>query len=338
LKKEYMFNKVRYAIKELIIFYNRYIKAGIRKNRYNKITKLFGSIIKFLFLKKPYILIVETGTLCNLDCPTCPTPRQIVVGARAIKNMDFDSFIKIINNSYKSFSAVLLYWSNEPLLNKNIAKMVRFCNDLNLHTFISTNVVLLTGNKFKELIDAGLDELLVCVDGFSKDTYEPFRKGAKFEIVKRNIENICRIKRELNAVNPWIEIQYIETKENSKEITSCKEWADVIGVDSFRVQSLYITKHLNDYQKLREEFYTEKNWEEKNKRNAQKENKVCRNAESTVCVLVNGQTTICCYDIEGAFSYGNLLDESFKNITKNKKYSEIRSKGKKHELSICKKC
>lgn len=333
-----MFNKVRNAIIKVTIIYNRYLKAGIQKNRYKKIIKLVVSIIKFLSLRKPYILIVETGTICNINCPTCPTPRDIVVGERTVKNMDFDNFRKIIDNSYKSFSAVLLYWSNEPLLNKNIAKMVRYCNELNLYTFISTNVMLLTGKKFQELSESGLDELLVCVDGFSPDTYEPFRKGAKFETVRKNIENICKIKRESNAVNPWIEIQYIETKENSKEITLCKEWADKIGVDSFRVQSLYITKHLTDFQKLREEFYTEKNWEEKDRNNSLKGNKVCRNAESTVCVLVNGQTTICCYDIKGTYSYGNLLDDSFKNITNNKKYSEITSKGKNHELSICKKC
>lgn len=299
---------------------------------------MFLSIMNFLFLKKPYILIVETGTVCNINCPTCPTPRDIVVDARTIKNMGFDDFSKIIDNSYKSFSAVLLYWSNEPLLNKNIAKMVRYCNELNLYTFISTNVMLLTGNKFKELSESGLDELLVCIDGFSPDTYEPFRKGAKFEMVKRNIENICRIKRELRAVNPWIEIQYIETKENSKEITLCREWAEEIGIDSFRVQSLYITKHLNDYQTLREEFYTEKNWKEQDKKISMKDKKACRNAESTVCVLVNGQTTICCYDIKGTFSYGNLLEDSFESITKNDKYTEIISKGKEHELSICKKC
>jgi MoaA/NifB/PqqE/SkfB family radical SAM enzyme len=331
-----MFKRIGNIIKKIVILYKRFIKPNIQNKRYKKITKLFGGITKFILFRKPYILIIETGTICNLDCPTCPTPREIVVGARTARNMDFDSFKKIIDNSYKSFSAVLLYWSNEPLLNKDIAEMVRYCNSLNLYTFISTNVMLFTEKITKELIESGLDELLVCVDGFSSKTYERFRKGAKFEIVKRNIETICKIKKELKSVSPWIEIQYIETKQNSEEIASCWAWAEYIGVDGFRVQPLYITRHLNDFVKLRDEFYTEKNWQEKCEKDFAKT--ICKNADSTVCVLINGQLTICCYDIKGAYSYGNLLVNSFNSIEKNKKYIEIKKKGERRELSICKKC
>ncbi len=330
-----MFENTGKKINKIIIFYKRLLKPDIQKKRYKKITKLLAGIIKFLFLRKPYLLTVETGTICNLKCPTCPTPRDIVVGKRTAQNMDFENFKKIIDNSYKSFAAVLLYWSNEPLLNKDLAKMVRYCTELNLYTFISTNVTLLTEEKFRELIDAGLGELLVCFDGFSAETYEPFRKGAKFETVKKNIENICKIKKELNALNPWIEIQYIETKQNSEEIASCKTWAKEIGVDGFRVQELYILKYLNDSNTLRNEFYTDKMWEENNFRT---DGKLCKNPDSQVCVFINGQLTVCCYDIKGICSFGNLCDDSFEHIAGSQKYLEIKKKGKKRDLSICKEC
>ncbi|MHA2283962.1 MAG: radical SAM/SPASM domain-containing protein [Promethearchaeota archaeon] len=294
--------------------------------------------MKFFFLYKPYILVVETGTICNIDCPTCPTPRKIINRERSAKNMDFNNFKKIIDNSHKSFVAVLLYWSNEPLLNRDLVKMVRYCNELNLYTFISTNMTLLTGKKFKELIQAGLDELLVCVDGFSTETFEHFRKGAKFEKVKKNIETICKIKKELKADTPWIEIQYIETKQNSEEIASCKKWAAEIAINGFRVQEIYIARHLNDYKKLRDEFYTEKMWEKRHYKKLQTGMKTCKTPDTQVCVLVDGQVTICCNDIKGICTYGNLLKDSFESIAKNKKYLEIKKKGMKRDLSICKLC
>jgi sulfatase maturation enzyme AslB (radical SAM superfamily) len=148
-----MFRKIENTIKKIVSFYNRFIKKGIQNKRFKKIAKLFVGIIKFILLKKPYVLMVETGTICNLNCPTCPTPRETIVGARTAKNMNFDDFKKIIDNSYKSFSAVVLFWSNEPLLNKDIARMARYCDELNLFTFISTNVMLLTEEKIKELIN-----------------------------------------------------------------------------------------------------------------------------------------------------------------------------------------
>jgi len=333
-----MFTIIRHIIKKIDIFYKRFIKPDIQKNRYRRMTKLLVAKIKYILFKKPYVLMVETGTICNLNCPTCPTPREIVVGARTAKNMDFDNFKKIIDNSYKSFSAVVLYWSNEPLLNKDIANMARYCNELNLYTFISTNGMLLTEKIFKEFINSGLDEVLVCVDGFSSKTYERFRKGAKLETVKKNIETICKIKKELKAATPWIEIQYVETKQNSEEIASCIEWSKEIGVDGFRVVKLAIVQYLNDVEKLRDEFYTEKMWEERNKENFQTGKNICTQPNWQASVLINGQLTICCMDIKGVYSYGNLLENSFKSITNNKKYSELKRKSKKRELSICQRC
>jgi MoaA/NifB/PqqE/SkfB family radical SAM enzyme len=333
-----MFRRIKKNMNKLVIIYRRFLKANARNFRYRKILKLFTGIAKYMFVGKPYVLIVETGTVCNIHCPTCPTPREIIAEARSARNMDFEHFKTIIDNSYKSFSAVVLYWTNEPLMNKDLADMVRYCNDLNLYTFISTNVMLLTGDKFKELIEAGLDELLVCVDGFSAETYEPFRKGAKFETVKNNIETVCKIKKELNALNPWIELQYVENKQNSQEIAACREWAGNIGVDAFRLQKLYVARHLNDYRKLREEFYTETMWAEINSTGPNPDNKKCKTPDTQVCVLVNGDVTICCYDIRGSCSYGNLLEHSFEDIAKNRKYREIRNRGKKRGLSICKEC
>jgi MoaA/NifB/PqqE/SkfB family radical SAM enzyme len=333
-----MLQRVRNTVNNLVVVYRRFIKANARNFRYRKVLKLFTGIVKFILIQKPYVLIVETGTVCNIHCPTCPTPREIITEARTARNMDFEDFKTIIDNSYKSFSAVVLYWTNEPLMNRDLADMVRYCNELNLYTFISTNVMLLTGNKFKELTEAGLDELLVCVDGFSSETYEPFRKGAKFETVKTNIETVCEIKKELHAANPWIELQYVENKQNSSEIPACREWARDIGIDGFRLQKLYVARHLHNFEKLREEFYTEKMWEDMNRPDLRPDNKICKTPDTQVCVLVNGDVTICCYDIRGSCSFGNLIEHSFEDIAKNQKYREIRKKGKKRGLSICKEC
>jgi MoaA/NifB/PqqE/SkfB family radical SAM enzyme len=326
-----MLTIIRNTVKKIGTGYKRFLRTDIREKKYKKIAKMTAAIIKYILFKKPYVLIVETGTVCNLRCPTCPTPREIIVGARTSLNMDFERFKKIMDNAHNSFSCVLLYWSNEPLLNKELVEMVAYCNKLNLCTFVSTNLTLLTERKFKELTEAGLDELLVCFDGYSPKTYERFREGAKFEIIKSKIEDICKVKKDGGAANPWIEIQYIETKQNSKETKACRQWAQAVGVDGFRIQPIYITKHLNDYKALHDEFCTEEMCAENNI-------KICKNPDSTVCVFVNGQTTICCYDIKGDFSYGNLIENPFKSIAQHKKYIEIKKKGRKRDLDICKRC
>lgn len=300
--------------------------------------KFFIGLIKHLLLKKPFVLVIETGTACNINCPTCPTPRDVIAKTRTEKNMELEKFKKIINNAYRSFSAVLLYWSNEPLLNKDLVKMVRYCNEKNLYTFISTNVTLLSANIFSELIDAGLDELLVCVDGFSAESFEIFRKGAKFETVKMNIENACALKKKLRAFNPWIEIQYVENRLNSSEIVPCMEWSKNTGVDGFRVQELYIARHLRDYKNLRKEYYTDELWDNKGDGSSGLSDTQCKTPDSQVCVLVNGNVTLCCYDIRGDCCFGNLIEDSFKTISRSRKYLDVRKKGLSRKLGICKEC
>jgi MoaA/NifB/PqqE/SkfB family radical SAM enzyme len=320
-------------------YYDNFIKGDLRKGRYKKILRICISIIKHILFKKPYILMIETGTLCNLACPTCPTPREIIIGKRNAKNMDLKTFKTLIDNSYKSFAGVILYWTNEPLMNKDITKMVGYCNEKDLYTFISTNGMLLNEKIFREFIKMGLDELAICVDGFSSETYERFREGGNFETLKRNVENICKIKKELKAIKPSIKIQYIKTKQNSEEVVSCQAWADEAGVDAFTINELFVVNHLNDPDKLREEFFSEERWEKWNKKRIhQKGNKICVMPDWQACVLVNGQLTICCMDITGEYSYGNLIEQPYTRVVKNSGYAQIKNKGKRQELSICKGC
>jgi hypothetical protein len=121
-------------------------------------------------------------------------------------------------------------------------------------------------------------------------------------------------------------------------VAACREWATEIGVDRFRLQPLYITKHLRDFKKLGDEFCTEKNWEEMYENNSLNGRDTCKNPASTVCVLVNGKLAICCYDIKNTYRFGSLLENSFERLAKDKKYLEIKRKGEKRGLSICKDC
>lgn len=190
-------------------FINRVIKTLLKNKRYDKLFQLVKVDLKHKLFNEPISLIVETGTTCNIRCPTCPAPRDIIVSCRPKPFMSLKEFKTIIDNSNNKFFYVRQYWSNEPLLNKDTEEMIKYCDKKGLFSSISTNATLLTEERARKLIESGLDEIILSFDGLTKEVYEDFRYGANFEIVKKNIETLCRLKKEMNSLTPWTELQFI---------------------------------------------------------------------------------------------------------------------------------
>ena len=82
---------------------------------------------------------------------------------------------------------ICLSRNGEPLLNKNIALMVKQLKDIGIkRVTFTTNATALTEKKSYELIKSGLDEIRFSIDGFTKETFEKIRKDGKYEEILKN--------------------------------------------------------------------------------------------------------------------------------------------------------
>ncbi|MDP3902165.1 MAG: radical SAM/SPASM domain-containing protein, partial [bacterium] len=267
--------------------------------------------------------MIETCNFCNLRCPTCTTPHHKIDRPKAM--MSLNDYKKIIDNIKRSVSVVLPWFSNEPLLVPDMGEMVKYAGQSGIYTVISTNAVLLTEQKARELIDAGLDEIILCLDGLSKESYEPFREGADFEKVLTNIKNFCRIKEEYGRYKPYVEMQFILTKLNQKELSEVKRLAKDLKVDRLRIKSLALSEYAyskEESKKLSEKFlpddlkYGDKIRYEKKGDHMEKKNKkkLCHIVISDIVVLADGRVAMCCFDIRGKYIYGNVMDKKLKDF------------------------
>ena len=66
----------------------------------------------------PTRISIETGNICNLKCPLCPTGRKDPGPSRGF--MAFEDYKKIIDELSRDLILVRLYNWGEPLLNKNL--------------------------------------------------------------------------------------------------------------------------------------------------------------------------------------------------------------------------
>jgi len=315
---------------------------------FNKIKKSLKQNIGFLVL--PHLpwqlcdfgfsgrIIIEPSNICNLRCPLCP-----VSGAKREKGfLSLENFKKIIDDIPK-IKSINFGWAGEPLLNKEVFKMVKYADLKGVRTIISTNTVLLN-QYIDEVLNSGLTNLIVCLDGASKETHEKYRVGSDFESIKSNIKKLCEEKKRRKLKRPGVTLQSLVTKDNEKEMPAMIELAENLGVDEleFKTLSLGSSVGLAERIKRAKEFLPS----DKLSRYDFKGEKLTIKSKPKLCswlrqsvILWNGDVVPCCYDVEGDLTVGNIFkDGGFKKVWRSEKYKRYRRKIIRREFTLCKNC
>jgi len=216
--------------------------------------------------------------------------------------------------------------------------MVRYAKDKGISTYISTNATFLKDFKPEEIFDSGLDNISVCLDGASKRTHEFYRRGSKFEAVRKNIKNLCDAKKRLKAHLPVITMQTLVTKRNEHEIPKIIELAKKLGVDKLYLRKMAINNYEGEEKielakkELPSDRYSMYRIEGDNVIIKNKP-RYCYSIFDMV-ILWNGDVTICCFDYDAQNVYGNILEESFLKIWNKMPRDRII----RREFKLCRDC
>ncbi|MFH1575569.1 MAG: radical SAM protein [Candidatus Nealsonbacteria bacterium] len=339
--------KIISLIKYLHSAFVKHIWINIREGNFSKPWHFAKAFFKYRALGYPYVALIETGNYCNLRCPTCPTPADKICRKKEL--MSFDNFKKVINNIKDSVHIALLYFTNEPLLNPDIFRMVKYAHQNNLYTEISTNAVLLNQEKTKELLESGLDRIILDLDGTTKESYEQFRVGAKFEQVLENITYFCGQKQALALKKPFIELQFVLNRLNQNEVDDIQAIAKNLKADHLCIRSFGLGEYAyseNERKELSDKFFPDTSKYRQKIRYQEDGGKLkiknapvkCPLAKSHLVVLTDGRVTMCCYDLRGEYVYGDLFSQKLKDIWFNNDVRKKRQLARNKKYSLCKTC
>jgi radical SAM protein with 4Fe4S-binding SPASM domain len=307
-------------------------------------SKVFNRLLQILprhvFLLKPLkFVIIQPANLCNLHCLFCTQD----VSARPKGAMSLEKFNELLSLLPPSIEEVQLYQSGEPLLNKDLPAMVEKLKNRGIKVSLSSNGTL-PFERYKKVMEAGLDTMIISFDGATKESYEIYRRGGNFETVVENLKKMSAVPRRKTK----IVIQFIVMHHNEHEVELMKKLAKDVGADELDLKSVSLNIGCSEILE-KDVIANAKNFLPNNPKYSRyflEENKLTNKDRPLSCpwifratILWNGDVVICCADFEGDVVIGNIFrEESFEKIWRSKRYQLLRRKVLRHELGVCKNC
>src|SRR5713226_3786576 len=180
----------------------------------------------------PVEYIVETTAKCNLYCPMCPreTHRQ------PKEDMTGEIFERLVQESGRSAEHMMLIGLGEPFMDRKIFDRIEYCERHGVSTLLSTNGTFLDEQTAERLLATPLAHITLSFDGASKETFEYYRKGARFERVRDNFVRFARMKHERGS-KLQVVVQMVRMPGNAHEAEEFRRfWSAVPGVDQVRIK------------------------------------------------------------------------------------------------------
>lgn len=182
----------------------------------------------------PDRMYIESTNLCNLDCVMCPTGLKQITRPKGY--MEFELFKAIVDEMAPWVKATTLHIWGEPLMHKRLFDMIAYCRQKGLRSEISTNATLLDERKAKGLLEAGLNVIYLCLDGFRPETYESIRVKADYERTNSNIMRFLELKAQGGYTHPYVNLQIIQMEQTMPEIEEfVRAWSQP-GIDHINVK------------------------------------------------------------------------------------------------------
>jgi len=190
---------------------------------------------------------------CNLQCRMCGqwgregvTKKQ---GAQYISRELSLQELKAIIDDVAFFRPNITLFGGEPLLYQGCIEIIKYVKQKGIHCLIITNGYLLEESA-QDIVDSGLDELNVSLDG-AADLHDRIRgMPGLFNKITWGLERINYFKTQRGKKKPLINLQCTITQYNYKHLEQLTEVAESLNADSLTYHNLiFINREILQQQK-----------------------------------------------------------------------------------------
>ena len=290
---------------------------------------------------RPFMMMVEPTNLCNLRCPLCPSGNGQMKRPRG--TMELATFQRLIDQAGGHLLLLMLWNQGEPFINKHLLEMVRYARARRIPTMTSTNGHFIgTPAEAREVVESGLDEVIISFDGVDQETYSRYRVGGQIEKVFEGTRLLARAKAELGSDTPLINLQFIVFRHNEEEVATAQRLARDLGADKFLVKTaqIYDVAEADLFLPEAEEFRRYEDLASGDLKVKGQPARGCKVLWYSTTVNWNGDVAPCCFDKDVDFPLGYTDEQAFADIWKGSAYTRFRQRLLRDRLGLdmCRNC
>lgn len=307
---------------------------------------LYGSFVVSRILKrsivwgKPFTVSIEPTTACNLACPECPSGKKEFT--RPTGRLTQATNEQILQQLGAQLFYVNYYFQGEPFLNADFLSFIRAAKQRNIYTATSTNAHFITKNNVNEIVQSGLDRLIISIDGLTQQTYSKYRINGLLNKVLEASKLLVETKNKLKSATPHLIFQFLVVSYNEHEIKSLQKLADEIGIDEVRFKSAQLYDYKNGHHLMPKNLEYSRYAPSKDGRFKLKyvTGNHCWRMWSSCVFTWDARIVPCCFDKDAHHQIGSLSSQSFQSIWKSSKYSNFRNQvlTARNAIPICQNC
>jgi radical SAM protein with 4Fe4S-binding SPASM domain len=288
----------------------------------------------------PFSLSIEPTTACNLGCPECPSGLKQFT--RPTGKMDLYLHEKILKELKKTVFYINYYFQGEPFLHPQFLELIKAAKRSKIYSSTSTNAHFIDAKKAMEIVDSGLDRLIISIDGLTQETYEQYRVNGQLSKVLKGTEHLLEAKKAKNSHTPHLIFQFLAVAPNEHEIEEVFTLGKKMNIDEVRIK----TAQLYDYEegnKLmpKNEKYSRYRLDSYGKyRIKNKMLNECWRMWSSSVITWDGKIVPCCFDKDAHHVLGTLENSTFKSIWTSTTYAAFRKQvfTGRDQIEICRNC
>lgn len=275
----------------------------------------------------PEVVLIDNFSGCNLRCSACD--HHNIKKFRPIQKMDLDLYRKIIDEIAEKNKKARVWqiFFGDPCLCKDMDVRIKYAKDKGLEDVVlNSNGVLLSAQKAKAFIRAGLDAIYVGIDAATEETYNKIRVGGDFKKVVHNVLKYRDILNQLGTANQKLFVQFVLSDLNEHEVEEFKTFWKSEGIN-VKIRPKVSWGGLIDAPNLRP--------------NESIVRKPCYWLMRTINICSDGEVALCSVDVHCRVKCGNVRERSIEDVwtSKLKEYRKIHIEGKFNELpDICRCC
>ncbi|QJB55742.1 radical SAM/SPASM domain-containing protein [Pseudodesulfovibrio sp. zrk46] len=243
---------------------------------------------------------------CNARCIMCPVHESEKV------IMSWEDYTGVVDNCANHVDKVEFFTLSamgEPLMHKDVVRMVEYARDKGFKNLgMITNASLLTPEKSRQLIEAGLNTLMISIDAATEESYARLEKGFKLADIQENVKGFIAARDELGKPARVI-VKFLQQDANEGEWPQFKEFWEQHTDPEKRDEIVKTGLH---------------NWGGQLSENVNQAKVLCKELQKYLHVSPTGEAMLCCAAPAEKFHHGNLLSDDMMELYNCEYFSRFR--------------